>query len=627
MARKMYCWGGMSTPNMKSIAITLTLCSALIGCDPPRTGSSVDPRDAPAPSGAKVLAQLQSDRQVRAAVAWAAVEIDLNRPKGVARLIATLKDDLRGRGLDVSSLDKIDDRHIGQPLPLYGIDHATLTHDLSDGLGQKRQSLGQPPTDSLEQWFECPLYAPGEDQGTACDELVQAVLIKVRQAIEQDHQAALDELLVAYEGQPELAQKFIAAWAQAAEIYGANVAAIYAEHELRAAAQCDDDATVMRVSVQLGTEQGIEIVEGYREWAEQQVRSCVVDTDVIAEQVRVMSKNQVTSYMELHAVCVSADFSGENAMLKESEVSRRTGILRGIDHRVQVLRQQLYSLRQQTPCYCETPDFSTTVTTPRQQGSCWVDVGGWSARDNRDSRHRYQGWWRASEIGKFCCRLKGRKEVCVGKYDNGDTGYCHVGGDTMRCDCEHVHVGSPLVIDLDGDGLAFADRTVRFDLHARGQAQRTSWIGPREALLAVDLDGDGKINSGAELFGNASDCDGRRCFDGVVALARFDRAVDGGNGDGRIDRDDAVFSRLLLWRDANQDGVSQPAELTSPDELGLVGLDVGGATYQTERYLGGTSTVRLRVLTREGFRDAYDVWFYTRLETPSLAAMMPRDAR
>jgi hypothetical protein len=69
----------------------------------------------------------------------------------------------------------------------------------------------------------------------------------------------------------------------------------------------------------------------------------------------------------------------------------------------------------------------------------------------------------------------------------------------------HLKVQSPLVLDLDGDGLDFTDLapgTASFDLDGDGFATKTAWVGPDDGLLVLDRNGDGMINDISELFGN-----------------------------------------------------------------------------------------------------------------------------
>lgn len=98
----------------------------------------------------------------------------------------------------------------------------------------------------------------------------------------------------------------------------------------------------------------------------------------------------------------------------------------------------------------------------------------------------------------------------------------------------------PLVIDLDGDGveLTGVERGASFDIDADGTPDRVSVPTGGDAFLALDRDGDGRITSGAELFGDLTGA-----TDGFRDLARFDL-----NLDGRITPRDPVFDDLLLFR-------------------------------------------------------------------------------
>lgn len=155
---------------------------------------------------------------------------------------------------------------------------------------------------------------------------------------------------------------------------------------------------------------------------------------------------------------------------------------------------------------------------------------------------------------------------------------------SLRCSCAECPDdpccgGSPILIDMAGDGIELtgANLPVFFDLDARGEPELIGWTDPEgnDAFLALDRDRNGRIDDGRELFGNYTPMpDGTRAPNGYVALAVFDRPQFGGNGDGRITSADAVYSRLLLWKDLNHNGISEPAELCNLDDAGIVGIDL-----------------------------------------------------
>jgi Ca2+-binding RTX toxin-like protein len=125
----------------------------------------------------------------------------------------------------------------------------------------------------------------------------------------------------------------------------------------------------------------------------------------------------------------------------------------------------------------------------------------------------------------------------------------------------------PLVLDLDLHGVsltALGTSNVYFDLDGNGFAERTGWAAPREGLLALDVNRNGQIDNGSELFGNATQ-------NGFEVLARYDD-----NRDGRIDAADSVWNSLLIWRDADRDGVSDSGELTAITANDVSSINLAG---------------------------------------------------
>lgn len=93
----------------------------------------------------------------------------------------------------------------------------------------------------------------------------------------------------------------------------------------------------------------------------------------------------------------------------------------------------------------------------------------------------------------------------------------------------------PLVINLDTDAAALSDVSFYFDLDCDGEKEELSGLDSASGFLALDKNGDGKINDGSELFG-------AKTGDGFAELAQYDQ-----DGNGWIDENDEIFSKLRVW--------------------------------------------------------------------------------
>jgi len=157
------------------------------------------------------------------------------------------------------------------------------------------------------------------------------------------------------------------------------------------------------------------------------------------------------------------------------------------------------------------------------------------------------------------------------------------------CKCVYTQSNpSPIVIDTDGTGFHLTSATygVLFDFFGNGKPIQIAWTaeGSTNGWLALDRNGNGTIDSAEELFGNITAQPPSSDPNGFLALAVFDLPENGGNGDGVIDSRDAIWPKLLVWIDANHDGISQADELHNLDDLGIqsIALDYVRTPFKDE---------------------------------------------
>ena len=189
---------------------------------------------------------------------------------------------------------------------------------------------------------------------------------------------------------------------------------------------------------------------------------------------------------------------------------------------------------------------------------------------------------------------------------------------------------SPLILDLEGDGIRTTSlyHPVIFDIDADGELEWVAWTGFEldDGFLWIDRNRNRVVDSGAEFFGNATPLpDGSIACNGFEALAVYDLPEHGGTADGRIDREDAIYSRLKVWVDRNHDAKVSRGEAASLRRLGVRAIsleyqesDEVDGNMNKHRFQGSYERVivhRGRPLSRS--LAVHDVFFETGLSTPS----------
>lgn len=166
---------------------------------------------------------------------------------------------------------------------------------------------------------------------------------------------------------------------------------------------------------------------------------------------------------------------------------------------------------------------------------------------------------------------------------------------------------SPILIDLDGDGVpvSSAESGVVFDIFAGGVPVLVAWPdSSADAFLALDRDGSGTIDSGAELFGNRTPLrSGDIAMNGFEALAELDA-----NGDGVVNSDDSGYASLLIWRDDDRNGWSAPSELIGLAAAGVLEISVQAKESRRRDRWGNLFLLRSWVNINGGRSFAYDVF-------------------
>ena len=173
-------------------------------------------------------------------------------------------------------------------------------------------------------------------------------------------------------------------------------------------------------------------------------------------------------------------------------------------------------------------------------------------------------------------------------------------------------IQSPLVLDLDGDGVETnkENSQIYFDHDGNGFAESTGWVGKDDGLLVRDLNNNGQIDNGTELFGNNSVLSsGEKAANGFEALADLDS-----NNDGIFNSQDTAWNEIKIWKDANRNGTVDANELLSTEQAGVAGINLNYQNSDTIDANGNRHKQTGTFIKTDGTTGSlHDVWFETDL--------------
>lgn len=167
---------------------------------------------------------------------------------------------------------------------------------------------------------------------------------------------------------------------------------------------------------------------------------------------------------------------------------------------------------------------------------------------------------------------------------------------------------SPLIIDIDGDGIETTTVTagVHFDHDNNGFAEKTGWVGKDDGLLVRDINGNGQIDNGTELFGNNSVLsNGQKAANGFEALKDLDD-----NKDGVFNNADTAWNEVKVWNDINQNGFADEGELLTLEQIGIENINLNYQNSNTIDINGNTIGQTGSFNREDGSQGSIsDIWF------------------
>jgi hypothetical protein len=140
----------------------------------------------------------------------------------------------------------------------------------------------------------------------------------------------------------------------------------------------------------------------------------------------------------------------------------------------------------------------------------------------------------------------------------------------------------PLVINFDGKASELSDMKFTFDLDSDGVKENLPMLGQGRGFLTLDLNNDGAVNNGYELFGP-------RTGNGFSELCEYDQ-----DANNWIDENDQIYDQLSIWT-MNEQGI---ASLISLKDGGIGAIYLGNLASSFD--ITGTNNELMGQVSRTG---------------------------
>jgi len=186
----------------------------------------------------------------------------------------------------------------------------------------------------------------------------------------------------------------------------------------------------------------------------------------------------------------------------------------------------------------------------------------------------------------------------------------------VECDQNEADPVDPIMIDLGKNGFKLGElgEGIYYEVLGDGTLYKIQWVKKfsDEAFLINDINRNGSVDNGSELFGNGTKLileNNNLATNGFIGLAQYDHLLLGGNEDGYISSEDNIWTSLSLWLDSNADGISTSDEILSLSDFGIFELNVTPKENNRRDPAGNLIPLWTWINTNSGKLKMADVFF------------------